>query len=355
MASGPPVPPQPVVQETTADLSALRAQKIPAHDIDKTRRIWNETLEKREYLKGLASRYDKIVICGVRDYFHTAGFVYKGWKDFLDKLEIPCTWIDNLESSSSFISPRSLVYYHDESYSQQKLKVKFNPEASYIFHRADSLKPDFICQFRHIRLFEYRKVFENNFNKTEKPVKIRNFTFLYPGQKVMLQPWGTHLMPNEFLSPTSNRKTKKCFFIGTIWDQNKAILQIIQKDVETAGYEFVVKSRLSQADEKNITRYSFAALAPGHPGQVEQSYLQCRIFKSISYGRMVFTNVTGFRDILGDSFLPINNFADALNITRVLPESVEREICKQQQQSIYNYSYLDAWINMLEAMEACNP
>ena len=83
MASGPPVPPQPVVQETTADLSALRAQKIPAHDIDKTRRIWNETLEKREYLKGLASRYDKIVICGVRDYFHTAGFVYKGWNHLL--------------------------------------------------------------------------------------------------------------------------------------------------------------------------------------------------------------------------------------------------------------------------------
>ncbi len=315
--------------------------------------IMNKIGEKIDYLRELLSLYNSVVIIGFKDKFHTHHYIHKQWIDFLDKIHFKHYWLENINESNKLIPKGSIVIYPDAC-TRSKFAIDFTEDNSYIFHRGELIDKFRLKNIRHLFLYEHRNRFVADASLFEMPLKLNPFVYAFKEQKVLIQPWGSPLLENEFYHPITSRETNKIFFVGTKWWANAKVLEKIDAKLKNMGYEFIIKNGLNTSDEICCYRYSYTSIAPGAGGHSYEAYLQCRIFKSISYGRLTFTDVDAFKEILGDYFISLPNLWDAIDAIREMSVDDECAICQMQQKAIRNYTYLDMWINMIECLNKFN-
>lgn len=318
--------------------------------------------EKKQILLDLVSRYDRIVIIGYKDVWHTHGYIHKQYTDFFQHMGVKYLWIDNVGDYVQLLTDKSLVLFPDKCPLDAAILLRnMHPDSSYIFHDGRQIPDKTLRQIRHIKLFDHRNYYYEYLSQNSQVEKLNEFIYAFPKMKSLLQPWGSPLCEDQFLPPITARNSKEIYFVGSVWgdkdsliEGNRKIMTSLALELDEAGFPLSVKNRISTPEEIDFLRKSYIAIAPGSTDHCKSEYLQCRIFKNISYGRFTFTDVTPFKKILKDAFHEIDNFTEALNYIKGTPKTKELELCDIQQAYIKDYTYLDMWINMLSCLKKWN-
>lgn len=173
--------------------------------------------------------------------------------------------------------------------------------------------------------------------------------------RVLYQPWGCDLLPEEFLDPVFNPLSREAVFVGSVWgDQydgvelgNRDVIEETRLALADHGLSFQVRTNLSSAEM--IAAVRDARLAPAFAGQwqVDHDYLPCRPLKHPGYGVLSVTNVPAFQELFGGWHPTLGTVAEMVDSALALKRAEYLELVRQQQRVIARYSYRDA----LEAID----
>jgi hypothetical protein len=127
--------------------------------------------------------------------------------------------------------------------------------------------------------------------------RLNRYTYADSGDNGVIclyQPWATDLVPDEFDFAIPPLQPGACAaWVGTIGGGrfgNEDELAGFRAAAAGAGVEFVHRSGLSREEHRAFVAGSAVAPAIVGSWQLDKSYLPCRIFKNVSYGRLGITN-----------------------------------------------------------------
>lgn len=165
--------------------------------------------------------------------------------------------------------------------------------------------------------------------------------------RTLFQPWGSDLLPEEFLEPVFNPQSRDVVFVGAIWsDQyqgaelgNVAVIEELKQ--ACARHRLVFKHLTHIPDAQMVAETRAARLAPAFAGnwQREHGYIPCRAFKVPAYGALAVCNIPAVQALnrasMKNSTDVVELFEDALSIKRGMYLSLVRE----QQRVAARYTY----------------
>ncbi len=173
--------------------------------------------------------------------------------------------------------------------------------------------------------------------------------------KILYQPWGTNLLPWEFLPPVFPKKSPLVFWVGSIWDndQHQGNLEVIRELRKQLWKHHIFFVQVRVPDQLNIKLMRFSRIAPAVAGnwQAKVNYLPCRMFKNISYGQLGITNVRRFKDLLGKSFLDGSTVTELVEKALSMPEKKFKSQVLAQQEIIKTQTYMQKLQNIFTALE----
>ena len=189
-----------------------------------------------------------------------------------------------------------------------------------------------------------------------RDVKIWNEATMFDEtNRTLYQPWGTNLLPWEFLRPVYSSRPIT-YWVGSIWDNaegqgNRVAIDEVTRILQAYDIRFVHKN--STSDRKNIQCVRKSRIAPAIAGhwQVDVNYLPCRVFKNISYGQLGITNVRKFKDILENAFIEGEQINQLVDYSLSLSPEQFLGLIAEQQEKIKHHTYLDKLVNILLAFE----
>lgn len=311
--------------------------------------------EKLSIFQSLCGKYERVILWGFRQSSHSHRYIHLGYFEFLSKLGIDCYWVDDLDKSNDLVIPGSLVMLPDIYLPD--LRHRFRSDTSYIIHQGKTINREKIEVENCIFLYEYRDGYLRNLKETEEPEFLAPAVAFFPQQKALLQPWGTDLLGSEFFDAVVP-DGKNVTFVGSAWGDkegkvngNIKILENIESII--AGYDlhFHRVQNVSTAENIRLVRSSRLAVCPSAIGHAKFGYLQCRVFKNISYGQLSLTDIPRFKDILGESFVAGDTWDERIDSVLRMSITEYREQVWQQQKKVRNYTYLDMWTNMLSLLD----
>lgn len=310
---------------------------------------------KLQRFESLRSEYTRIILWGFRNSNHSHRYIHMGYFEFLSNLGVECYWVDDIDESNNVVTPNSLVMIPDIYLAD--LKHNFRSDVSYIIHQGKTLDQRSLPTEKLIFLYEYRDGHLRNLKATENPEFLAPAVAIFPQQRTLLQPWGTDLLGSDFLdavAPTGNDVT----FVGSAWGDkegkvngNIKILEDIKDIISRKGLNFSRAQNVSTEENIRLVRESRLAVCPSALGHAKYGYLQCRVFKNISYGQLSLTDVPRFQDILGESFVSGETWEERIDSVLNLPIAEYRARIEEQQEKVRDYTYLDMWTNMLTLLK----
>ena len=253
-------------------------------------------------LKNNSKKFNKVVIWGLKNRWHTHRFIFQAYYENLRKCNIPVVWVEDEKKNQSIVEKDDLIFSASgmhgkmvpEKLSLDDYNLPIRDDVYYCLHAENDYFLEKISLNRMIQL----KFYNNEAEKYEKLYEAVHFDHT---TKTLYQPWGTNLLPSEFGRPIFC-KSKFVFWIGSIWKgkRNEGNITEIGKLAQ------ILKSKklwLQQVRfvpnfvNRLLVRHSRIAPAIGGAIQVETNYLPCRMFKNISYGQLGFSNIKKFDSI----------------------------------------------------------
>jgi hypothetical protein len=315
----------------------------------------NDT-SKFEKLRAYSSRFNRVVLWGFKEKHHSHKYIHEGYFHFLNSLGVNTIWLDDDVDSNLLINKNDLVMIPDVHL--KSTSHKFRDDVYYVLHHGEHI-PELHDQLsdksKVIFLYEYRKVFFEQLQKTESGTHLNEFIYFFKSQRVLLQPWGTNLLSSQFYDPIFN-DGKDVFFVGSVWGDNEGVINGNRKIIENLGtacsnmgLELSIISNVSAEKNIELIRSSRLSISPGALGHNRYDYLQCRTFKNISYGQLTLTDVNAFSRILGGFYTSDLNELVAHGLS--FSKTTYMELCREQQEKIKNYTYLDMWINIFRSFQ----
>lgn len=139
--------------------------------------------------------------------------------------------------------------------------------------------------------------------KNEDIEKIDKFVYFSKKKNCLYQPWATDLLPHEISDEYIINNSKKCVWVGSIWQGehgNYSELILFVKSCQKYGYEWINFNPGQCSFEDNKLYVKLSEIAPSINGEWQKNkhYIPCRIFKNISYGKIGLTNNMGVTDLL---------------------------------------------------------
>jgi hypothetical protein len=253
-------------------------------------------------LKNNSKKFNKIVIWGLKNRWHTHRFIFQAYYENLQKCNIPVVWVEDEKKSQSIIEKNDLIFSASgmhgkmvpEKLSLDDYNLPIRDDVYYCLHAENDYFLEKISLDKSIQLKFYN-------NEAEKYEKLYEAVHFDRTTKTLYQPWGTNLLPHEFDKPIFCM-TRFVFWIGSIWKgkRNEGNVTEIEK------LAYILKSKKLWLQQirfvpnfinKFFVRHSRIAPAIGGAIQVETNYLPCRMFKNISYGQLGFSNIKKFDSI----------------------------------------------------------
>lgn len=299
----------------------------------------------------------RVVIWGLRKKFHTHRYIHKAFYENAKKLGYEVIWVEDEKSNQKYIKSGDLIISAEPVGKMVPEKFKISdynlPIRNDVFYCLHKFKNIFLDELKNRvdknRILELL-VYENK--AEESDIKIRPAVFFDSQKRILYQPWGTNLLPQEFKKPVFNNN-KLVFWIGSVWNDinnhgNLNEIKDLKIALEKRGLKFVHLRFIP--DWLNIFLVRFSRIAPAIGGriQAEVNYLPCRVFKNISYGQLALTNVKKFKDILGEYFIEGDSIDELIGNVLLLDEKKYKEMVIGQQKNINNYTYEKAIKNIIQ-------
>ena len=311
-----------------------------------------------ELLKEKLSKFPMIVIWGYRDSFHSHKFIHEAYFKLFSEMGLNVYWVDNIYENNNFILKNSLIMIPDVHLVKSDGEVKhvFSQDFYYILHPGDFLSPEQIESIdfsKVVKLYEYRSAYKSKISE-DKSIEKDPFVWLDYDSRTVLQPWGTNLEADDFLSPVFNEYSKDIYFVGSVWGDddgvkhgNKKIIENLDKSISSRDMRLIIKNKVTIQENIDFVRFGRFSVSPGAIGHNKYEYLQCRTFKNISYGQLVITDVLPFKKILGNSFVDFSCWDEAIDKVLSLSKSDYTGMVLSQQSHIKRYTYKNMWMNMI--------
>lgn len=296
-----------------------------------------------EELKNNSKRFNKIVIWGMRNRWHTHRFIFQAYYKNLKKCRIPVIWVDDKEKYQKLVEKDDLIFSASGMHGKmipEKMGMKdyhlpIRNDVYYCLHAESDYVIKKIDFNRSIKLKFYTDEAEQ-YTKLYEAVHFDDIT------KTLYQPWGTDLLPEEFDKPIF-QKNNFVFWIGSIWkgknrQGNVNRIEDLRNILRSKHLHFIPLRFIPNSINRFLIRRSRLAPAIGGDLQVEMNYLPCRMFKNISYGQLGFSNVRKFNDIFKNYTVYDKNTEKMIDEVLALNKDEYINVVKKQQEVCKNYT-----------------
>ena len=250
-----------------------------------------------------AIEIDRVIIWGHKLHTHTHSYIHYGFYKAFEHLGYPVYWFDDNDFPKDFDYSKALFIVANAV----DLNVPLRDDSYYIFHHC-WCKEHRCAEEKYAALIEKNraisiKCFWEPYLE-EDPDWIEVDTYIYKSLKYkeLVFPWATDLLPYEIEMekgklPLQNL-INRVIFIGTIGDgglgANAEQLNQFMNAAKTSGLKVLLStpwsSPVSNEEQKEMIQKSLLAPAIQGKWQCDVGYIPCRIFKSISYGKLGITN-----------------------------------------------------------------
>jgi hypothetical protein len=245
-------------------------------------------------------QFSKVIIWGHKLNSHTHSYIHYGFHKAFKFLGYDTYWLDNTDNISHLNFDNCL--FITEQQAEQGIPV--SNTSKYVFHSIASptanrpYTPDLTIDI---------------LQTSSIPVdcrKVNYFTYENTDSKLLIQPWATDLLPNEFNFNAAIQPRKlEAYFFGTVvksgWNDNHKEINEFQASCFSKGIVFFFRGLYTGGalpSERciELMRRGIAAPVIQSVAQINAGYIPCRIFKNISYGNYGMTNSKAVGDLLKD-------------------------------------------------------
>jgi hypothetical protein len=241
----------------------------------------------------------------------TFSYVYYGYYRAFNKLNYDVLWLDHTDDLTKFDFDETLIFAYNNTINIDVSKFPINKNSYYLLHNVywgpyykDLFKDIPLNQIIHLCL-PIDKHMHNLLQRNDTIFYKNRFNYgqLIKGfGYIQMSLWATDLLPNEIRAINKNLldnyditniedlKTEDVYFVGTI-NHNNTLKEMIALLNDRINFKYVGgvnrnSGSITILDNIDLVRKSKLSLALQCSEQVEKEYCSCRIFKSISYGRM---------------------------------------------------------------------
>ena len=296
-----------------------------------------------EELKKNSARFNKVVIWGLRNRWHTHRFIFQAYYENLKKCGIPVVWVEDEEKNQRIIEANDIIFsasgMHGKMVPEKKSLADYHlpirADVYYCLHAEN----DFFLQKVPFNRSLQLKFYNNDAEKYPKLYEAVHFDSV---TKTLYQPWGTDLLPEEFRAPIF-RNTRLIFWIGSVWrgKQKEGNINRIAElwNILKKKYLLLIPLRFIP-NSWNIFFIRHSRLAPAIGGdiQVRTNYLPCRMFKNISYGQLGFSNIKKFNDIFTGCSIYNENTEKMIDTVLSLHKDEYLDMVTKQQEICKRYT-----------------
>lgn len=303
------------------------------------------------------NKIKRIVIWGLKYRYHTQRHIYSAFYRAAKKIGYETIWLEDSPCNTKLIRSGDLIFAQDpvgkmvpEKFKFEDYNIPVRDDVFYCLHNMKSVFTDKLNQKQVLYLQVFRK---DLLAKAPNAEKWNSATYFDYESRTLFQPWGTNLMPEEFKKPTFY-KNKKMFWVGNVWNDknnhgNLNEISELKGVLDKYNIRFIKIKVVPDFLHIFLIRHSRIAPAIGGAIQVENDYLPCRMFKNISYGQLGFSNIKKFNELLGDASVYSENLEEMVKKVLTLSPEEYKNIIKQQQAVIKNYTYKNSWENIFRA------
>ena len=302
--------------------------------------------------------FKKIIIWGHKYHNHTHSYVHGGFFRAFKTLGYEVLWLDDQDNIDNLNLQNSL--FITEGNVEKKIPILKN--SKYLVAYADR-KRKILHKYEKNNLITLSS---RQYDELEKPIKndiastkLDEFSYLrendrcgipiknrwYINSKATLfQPWATDLLPEEFLSFNKSTDNKKIYHIGTLHggDYMRGFYEACKENkitfiLKSGSNSFFKKINFklfhSRSNDKifnyikkevkligdliNNSYLSFALQPDIQLNGPKKSYVPCRIFKNISYGRLCGTNSEAVMNLFDGNLPYSKNSYDLFYKTKI--------------------------------------
>jgi hypothetical protein len=254
----------------------------------------------------------RFVAWGHKLHTHTHSYIHNAFIRAFQHLGYPTLWLDKNDDISE-IDFEDTLFLTEGQVSQN---IPALPSCYYILH--NELHPEhFSC------VPESHKMVLQVFTKSvltlniEKPIA----PCVYQSGCCLFMPWGTDLLPHEIdenirqLDTIVQTSPPEVNFIGMPTPPWNSVSHYCNKHgikyKQIGGFS---KNNVNLNDNIQLIKRSIVAPALQEQWQIEHSYIPCRIFKNISYGKMGMTNSEAVYHLFNDNILYSSNIMELMDM-----------------------------------------
>ena len=231
----------------------------------------------------------KVIIWGHKLHTHTHSYIHAGFYKAFQSLGFDTYWFDDNDNIDLNFFSDSIIL--TETQVDNKLPVCFN--CKYILHNCNKEK---YKDTKHVNIQVYTNGKENSVGISG--TKINNYTYYDTDKNILYQPWATNLLPTEITQTYNTNTNKSVKWIGTVgggYHGNIEEVNLFFNTAKSNGYTvqstsgYLTEIITCEEQQKIIFNSEIAPTLVGKWQQVND-YLPCRLFKNISYGKLLITN-----------------------------------------------------------------
>ena len=253
--------------------------------------------------------FDKVIIWGHKLHTHTHSYIHYGFYKAFKHLNYDVYWLDdndiNNDMNNNIYNNLNFDNCLFITEGQVDKNIPINESSIYILHNCSKQKYRTINKKFNLQVITKSDLERYKFNR----IDIASY---YGGDQLVLC-WATDLLPEEINNNILKVKENKIIsknvlnFVGMPlypWDE----VQIWCNNNNIEYNSMGGFSNTNVSSEKNMELIQESILAPAiqEPWQVEHGYIPCRVFKNLSYGKMVLTNNRFVNDYLFEGKLLYN-------------------------------------------------
>lgn len=275
--------------------------------------------------------FSKVIIWGHKLHSHTHSYIFNGFYLGFKALGYDVYWFDDLDNVSN-LNLENCLFITENQVDKKIPNIKSSKYVCHSIIKED--KTDYIYNASLIL-----KTF--NFENIKNENKINNYTYENSDRKFLIQPWATHLLPNEFdFNQALCVREHKAYFFGSVhfrptpnivgWNYNGEEVFKFEQSCNKENINFDFRGLYTKgyiSEEENIALMKAAIAAPIIQGseQISAGYLPCRLWKNISYGHYAITNSSVIYDLFSQ---------DISNIIYDEPENLLYRLLELQNKDI---------------------
>lgn len=287
------------------------------------------------------------VIWGFRNMGHTHGYIHANFYRVLKRNNVKVYWFDDEPDNLQRIPVGSIVLTVNIA---SKYLIP-TPRNLYIAHNCHESET-----FKEFRLSHPDRMIDWTFTQSGvsgSPAKDGSIALFDLDTRVLSQPYGTPIPIHEF-RPFRGHTPKRNGIenhIGSVWNDDlgrgnaedmKELSDVLRHygiKLRRIELGILARTQVGQQLEMKLIRESSLAISVHSKFQVSNGYLACRLFKSVSLGRVPVTNQTAFKSIFGENMVGNENIKNLVHQFMEL-ENKELEVMSQQSQAkLANYTY----------------